>query len=596
MTELKNYKMFIGGEWLDSDSKKTFETLNPENNKPWAKVPEASASDVDKAVKAAHKAFEGEWPKLLPRDRAKYLRAIGNKLRENAELLGRIETIDTGKLFRETNKQAIYIAEYYDYYAGLADKVEGTVLPIDKPNIQAITTRIPIGVVAAIVPWNSQMFLTATKLAPALAMGNTVVIKSSELAPVVMFEFAKLIEETGIPKGVVNVITGFGDPCGKALTTHNLIEKVAFTGGPETARHIIRNSAENLSEVSLELGGKSPVAVFDDAKQENAINGITAGIFGASGQSCIAGSRLYLQKNIYDEFLDKLISRAERIKIGAPMDPETEMGPLSNFKQLEVIEKNIKLTVEQGGKIRCGGERHSFSNVGYYFPPTIIECDNHNLPAAENELFGPVLSVMKFDTEEEVITKMNDNQYGLSSGVYTSDFAKGLRVSKAIRAGITFVNTYRLISPLAPFGGIKDSGYGKEAGLESIKDGWFHSGDLAVIYPDGYIKVKDRSKDIIISGGENISSIEIENTLSKHPAVSIVAVVAKPDEKWGEVPCAFVEKVADKETNEKELIDFCRETLAGFKIPKKIDFCELPKTSTGKIQKFELRKRAKELS
>ena len=278
MPELKKYKMFIGGEWVDSDTKKTFETLNPEDNKPWAVVPEASANDVDKAVKAAQKAFEGDWPKILPRERAKFLRAIGNKLRDNAELLGKIETIDTGKLFRETNKQANYIAEYYDYYAGMADKVEGTVLPIDKPNIQAITSRIPIGVIAAIVPWNSQMFLTATKLAPALAMGNTVVIKSSELAPAVMFEFAKLIEETGIPKGVVNVITGFGDPCGKALTTHDLVEKVAFTGGPETARHIIRNSAENLSEVSLELGGKSPVAVFDDAHQENAINGITAGI------------------------------------------------------------------------------------------------------------------------------------------------------------------------------------------------------------------------------------------------------------------------------------------------------------------------------
>ena len=247
-----------------------------------------------------------------------------------------------------------------------------------------------------------------------------------------MFEFAKLVEETGIPKGVVNVITGFGDPCGKALTTHNLVEKVAFTGGPETARHIIRNSAENLSEVSLELGGKSPVAVFDDAEQENAINGITAGIFGASGQSCIAGSRLYLQKEIYNEFLDKLsVIVHEKIKIGAPMDEDTEMGPLSNFKQLEVIEKNIKLTIDQGGKIKCGGKRHSFSNEGYYFPPTIIECDNHNLPVAENELFGPVLSVMKFDTEKEVIEKMNDNQYGLSSGIYTSDLARGLRVSKS---------------------------------------------------------------------------------------------------------------------------------------------------------------------
>ena len=489
MTKLKEYKMFIDGEWVNSESKKSFKTLNPETNEPWALVPEASAKDVDKAVKAAQKAFEGEWPKLFPRERGKFLRKIGNQLRENAELLGKIETTDTGKLFKETNKQANYIAEYYDYYAELADKIEGTVLPIDKPNIQVITTRIPIGVVAAIVPWNSQMLLTATKLAPALAMGNTVVIKSSELAPAVMFEFAKLIEKTGIPKGVVNIITGFGDPCGKALTTHNLVEKIAFTGGPETARHIIKNSSENLSEVSLELGGKSPVAVFEDADQDNAINGITAGIFGASGQSCIAGSRLYIQKGIYNEFLDKLAKRAEKIKIGAPMDSDTEMGPLSSFKQLEIIEKNIKLTVNQGGKIKCGGKRHSFSNKGYYFPATIIECENHNLPTAENELFGPVLSVMKFDTEEEIIKKMNDNQYGLSSGIYTKDLARGLRVSKAIRAGITFVNTYRLISPSAPFGGIKDSGYGKEAGIESIKDytrvktTWFYTSDKPTLDP-----------------------------------------------------------------------------------------------------------------
>ena len=296
MTKLKEYKMFIDGKWINSESGKTFKTLNPENNKPWAIVPEASEVDVDNAVNAAQKAFEGEWPKLMPRERAKYVRKIGEKLRENAELLGKIETIDTGKLFKETNKQANYIAEYYDYYADLADKVEGTVLPIDKKNIQAITTRIPIGVIAAIIPWNSQMFLTATKIAPALVMGNTVVIKSSELAPAVMFEFAKLIEETGIPNGVVNVITGYGEPCGKSLTSHNLVEKVAFTGGPETARQIIQNSSKNLSEVSLELGGKSPVAVFEDAHQENALNGIVAGIFGASGQSCIAGSKIIFAK------------------------------------------------------------------------------------------------------------------------------------------------------------------------------------------------------------------------------------------------------------------------------------------------------------
>ena len=313
MTKLKKYKMFINGEWTDSESKKTFQTLNPENNEPWAEVPEASEKDVDKAVKAAQKAFEGTWSKLFPKERAIYLKAIAEQLRENAEHLGKIETIDTGKLFKETKTQANYIAEYYDYYAGLADKVEGTVLPMDKANMQVITTRVPIGVVAAIIPWNSQMLLTAVKLAPALAMGNTVVIKSSELAPATLFELGKLIEKTGIPKGVVNIISGFGEPCGKALTSHNLVERVAFTGGPETARHIIKNSAENLSQVSLELGGKSPVAVFEDADQENALNGITAGIFGASGQSCIAGSRLYIQNSIYNNFLEKIVNRAKKI-------------------------------------------------------------------------------------------------------------------------------------------------------------------------------------------------------------------------------------------------------------------------------------------
>jgi acyl-CoA reductase-like NAD-dependent aldehyde dehydrogenase len=467
---IQDFKMFIDGEWVTSSSNKKIETLNPENNEVWATVPEANEEDVDKAVKAAQRAFEKTWGNLHPTERGKYLRAIADQLRQNAEHLGRIETVDTGKLYRETKTQANYIAEYYDYFAGLADKVEGTVVPIDKPNMQVTTVRIPIGVVAAIIPWNSQMLLTAVKLAPALAMGNTVVIKASELAPVTLLEFAKLIQNAGIPKGVVNVITGLGEPCGRALTTHNLVERIAFTGGPETAKHIIKNSAENLSQVSLELGGKSPVVVFDDADQENALNGITAGIFGASGQSCIAGSRLYLHTKIYDEFLNKLIEKAKKIKLGGPMNEETQMGPLNSFKQLENIEKNIKATVEQGGKIRFGGKRSEISDKGYYFPPTIIECDNHNLPTAENELFGPILSVMKFADEDEVINKMNDNKYGLSSGVYTSNFARGHRMSKAIRAGIVFINTYRLISPMAPFGGIKDSGYGKEAGIESIKD------------------------------------------------------------------------------------------------------------------------------
>ena len=489
MSKIEDFKMYINGEWVDSFSGKKIETLNPENNEVWATVPEANEKDVDKAVQSAQKAFENNWSTLHPRERAKYLKLIADQLRANAEHLGKIETIDTGKLYRETKTQANYIAEYYDYFAGLADKVEGTVVPIDKPDMQVTTTRIPIGVVAAIIPWNSQMLLTAVKLAPALAMGNTVVIKASELAPVTLLEFGKLIEKAGVPKGVINIITGLGEPCGKALTTHNLVERIAFTGGPVTAKHIIKNSAENLSQVSLELGGKSPVVVFDDADQENALNGITAGIFGASGQSCIAGSRLYLHTKIYDNFLKKLIDKAEKIKLGSPMEEGAQMGPLNSLKQLENIEKNIKATIEQGGKIRCGGKRSSISNKGYYFPATIIECENHNLPVAENELFGPILSVMKFNKEEEVIEKMNDNKYGLSSGVYTSNFARGLRVSKAIRAGIVFINTYRLISPMAPFGGIKDSGYGKEAGIESIKEytriktTWYNSSDKPMSDP-----------------------------------------------------------------------------------------------------------------
>ena len=489
MSKIQNFKMFVDGEWVESSSGKKIETLNPELNEVWATVPEANEEDVDRAVKAAQNAFENSWSNLHPRERAKFLRNIANQLRENAEHLGKIETIDTGKLFKEIKTQATYIAEYYDYFAGLADKVEGTVVPIDKPDMQVTTTRIPIGVIAAIIPWNSQMLLTAVKLAPALAMGNTVVIKASELAPVTLLEFGKLIEKAGLPKGVVNIITGLGDPCGKALTKHDLVEKIAFTGGPETARHIIKNSADNLSQVSLELGGKSPVVLFNDADQENALNGITAGIFAASGQSCIAGSRLYIQSKIYDEFLNKLVSKAEKIKLGSPMDPKTQMGPLNSFKQLEVIEKNIKETIEQGGKLRCGGKRSNISNKGYYFPATIIECENHNLPTAENELFGPVLSVMKFETEQDAINKMNDNQYGLSSGIYTTNLGRAMRVSKAVRAGIVFVNTYRLISPSAPFGGIKDSGYGKEAGIESIKEytriktTWFNTSEKPMSDP-----------------------------------------------------------------------------------------------------------------
>lgn len=465
---MKKYKNYINGQFREA--KNTFLTINPTTEEAWAEICEANAEDVNDAVQAAYNAFNGQWSKSLPQQRIKVLRSIGDKLKENAELLGTIETKDTGKIFKETKFQANYIAEFYYYYAGLVDKIEGSTLPIDKPEMQVFTTRVPIGVIAAIIPWNSQMFLTAVKLAPALAMGNTIVIKASEIAPTPLLEFAKIINSLDIPKGVINIITGFADECGKTLTSHPRVDRIAFTGGMKTAKHIVRNSAENLSQVTLELGGKSPVAVFNDARIDNALNGVTASIFGASGQSCIAGSRLYIQSKIYDEFLEKISNKAKSIKIGDPMIDSTQMGPLATIDQLENIQKKIDETVKQGGKIIIGGERENKFDKGWFFKPTIIECKNHNLPVAENELFGPILSVMKFNDEEEITKLMNDNSYGLAAGIFTENNGIALRLSNNVRAGIVFVNTYRLISPIAPFGGFKSSGFGRESGLEVIKD------------------------------------------------------------------------------------------------------------------------------
>ena len=467
---MQQYKLYINGEWKESSGKKRFNSINPSTEENWASFAEANADDVNEAVESSYNAFHGDWSKLFPAQRSMFLRKIGDQLKENAELLGKIETKDTGKMLKETEFQANYIAEYYYYYAGLVDKIEGSTLPIDKPDMQVFTTREPIGVVAAIVPWNSQMLLTAIKLAPALVMGNTIVIKASEVAPAPLFEFAKLIDKIDLPKGVINILSGFGEDCGKILTSHPKIERIAFTGGVNTAKHIVRNSAENLSQVTLELGGKSPVAVFNDANIENAINGVTASIFGASGQSCIAGSRLYLEDKIYNEFLEKISKKAKKIKIGEPMDRETQMGPLCTLEQLTNIEKKIEETLKQGGKLITGGERPKEINQGWYYQPTIIACDTHNLPVAENELFGPVLSVMKFSGEDEAIKLMNDNSYGLAAGVFSENNGTALRVSKAVRAGIVFVNTYRLISPVAPFGGFKNSGFGRESGMETIRD------------------------------------------------------------------------------------------------------------------------------
>ena len=406
---------------------------------------------------------------MAPTQRGHCLRRLADLLAERSEELGTVETRDTGKLLKETRWQAKYIAEFFHFYAGAADKISGETLPIDKPDMFVFTNREPLGVVAAVVPWNSQLFLSAVKIGPALAAGNTVVLKASEHAPAAILEFGNLIAEAGIPDGVVNIITGHGDPCGKALTSHPLVARISFTGGPIAARHILMNSASNFAEVSLELGGKSPFIVFDDADIESAVNGSVAGIFGASGQSCVAGSRLIIHEDAADEFLARMVKIAASVRIGNPMADETEVGPLCTAGQISHIEQEVARAVSEGGRVLCGGKRVN-AGSDLYFEPTIIDCPSPDLHIVDTELFGPVLSVLRFRTEEEALALANDTVHGLAAGIFTKDSARALRMSRAVRAGIVWVNTYRAVSPIAAFGGMKNSGYGRESGFQAVYD------------------------------------------------------------------------------------------------------------------------------
>lgn len=470
MAELTRYRMLIDGAFVDAEDGAVFESVNPATGEPWCEVPAATEGDVDRAVQAAHRAFsEGPWSRMTAGERGACLHRLGDVLAEHSEALGRTESRDTGKLFKETAWQARYIASFFQFYAGAADKLTGDTLPIDKPDLFVFTAREPLGVVAAVVPWNSQLFLTAVKMAPALAAGNTLVLKASEHASASILEFAALIEQAGIPPGVVNVVTGFGEPCGRTLTSHPLVARVAFTGGPASARHVIRNTAENFAELSLELGGKSPFIVFEDADIESAVNGCVGGIFAASGQSCVAGSRLYLQSSIADDFLDRLEREVAKIRIGDPQDADVEMGPLCTVAQLELIEEQVALARREGGTVRCGGARPP-GLAGHFYQPTVIECPRQDMTIVDTELFGPVLAVQRFDTEAEALALANDTVHGLAAGIFSRDSARCLRMSRAVKAGIVWVNTYRVISPVAEFGGMKGSGYGRESGFQALWD------------------------------------------------------------------------------------------------------------------------------
>ncbi len=465
---MRRFQCYIDGRFEDGEA--SFSSLDPASGQPWAEMPESREADIGRAVDAAHRALYEDvaWSKLTATQRGKLLYRLADLVAENAKTLAELETRDTGKIIRETSAQIAYVADYYRYYAGLADKIEGAYLPIDKPDMDVWLRREPVGVVAAIVPWNSQLFLAAVKIGPALAAGCTIVVMASEDGPAPLLEFARLVHEAGFPAGVVNIVTGFGASCGTALTTHPKVAHIAFTGGPETARHIVRNSAENLASTSLELGGKSPILVFADADLESAANAQVAGIFAATGQSCVAGSRLIIERSVKDRFLQILAGKAEAIRIGSPLDMATEVGPLATERQRQHIVSLVSASVDAGAKVVTGGE--PLDGDGYFYRPTILDCDGIRSPSMEKEFFGPVLSVVSFETEAEAIALANDTVYGLASGVFTQNLTRAHRLMKAIRAGIVWVNTYRAVSPIAPFGGFGLSGDGREGGLAAALD------------------------------------------------------------------------------------------------------------------------------
>ena len=469
MSNLPHYQLFIDGAWTDGAAGQVLATQNPATGEDWATFACAAPEDVDRAVAAAKRVLEDPvWRDMTQTARGKLLYRLADLVEENAQALGRIETTDSGKLLAETSAQTGYVADYYRYYAGLADKIEGAVLPIDKPDMHVFTRRDPIGVVAGVVPWNAQMFLSATKLGPALAAGCAVVLKASEVAPAPMLEFARLIEQAGFPAGVVSVITGDATNCAIPLTKHKDVDRIAFTGGPETARHVVRNSAENFAVTTLELGGKSPILVFEDADLDSAANGLIAGNFGASGQSCVAGSRGIVHRGIYDALVAKITEKAQGIVVGDPLEAGTHLGPLCTEAQIATIKATLATSQEQGAEIHFGGA--PLERAGNYMAPTLVKCAGPETQTLKQEMFGPVMSLLPFDTEEEAIALANDSDFGLGSGVFTENLARAHRVSGRLRSGICWVNTYRAISPIAPFGGFNQSGYGREAGMEAILD------------------------------------------------------------------------------------------------------------------------------
>ncbi|MDE2648531.1 MAG: aldehyde dehydrogenase [Paracoccaceae bacterium] len=469
---MKSYKLYIDGEWINSTSGKWFETENPYTGEVWAKISRGNAEDVDRAVKAASKAFQGDWGQTKPTERGKLLNRLAEIIEKNSERLGEIEVRDNGKLITEMGAQTKYLAEWYRYYGGLADKVEGSVIPSDKPGIFNFTRYEALGVIGMITPWNSPLLLLAWKLAPALAAGNTAVVKPSEYTSASTLEFMNLIEEVGFPKGVVNTVTGFGLEVGSPLVDHPNVDKIAFTGSDVSGQKIYEAAAKKIMPVTLELGGKSPNIVFEDADFEAAVMGVISGIFAATGQTCIAGSRLLVQKSIHDKFVERLINVAKEAKIGDPMSTETHVGPVTTQPQYQKIIDYIEIAKKENAKCVLGGKPYTGPGAKgkQFIEPTIFTGVTNEMRIAQEEVFGPVLSVIPFDTEEDAVRIGNDIDFGLAAGVWTNDIGRALRMSEKLRAGTIWVNTYRAVSFTSPFGGYKRSGEGRESGKDAIKE------------------------------------------------------------------------------------------------------------------------------